>query len=190
MKVTEFLKKKSACKSAVEWAANQDDYKSAWESCERGDWMLWIAKKQGVDIRVLTKAKVRCARLVQHLMKDKRSLDALDAAEAFADGQASRGNFDASDAAYSAYVDICFSADDADISMHAAAAAFAAADDTGYSSYAASDAAEAAEAAAHASADSAADSARKNMLKQCADICRETIHFEMLKIEEKECAHE
>jgi len=42
---------------------------------------------------------VRCARAVQHLMTDKRSLDALDVAERFANGEATEQEMDAARAA-------------------------------------------------------------------------------------------
>ena len=36
------LKELDACKEAVDWAATRKSRKDAWESCGRGDWMLWI----------------------------------------------------------------------------------------------------------------------------------------------------
>lgn len=83
-----YLQEIDACPEARQWADDQPDYKTAWEICERGDWMLRIAKKQDVCIRKITLAKVSCARLVQHLMKDERSINALDVAERFGNGLA------------------------------------------------------------------------------------------------------
>ena len=83
------LKNLNACREAQEWADGQESYEQAWRICDRGDWMLWIAAKQKVDIRVLTRAKVECAKLVEHLMIDPRSINALRVAERFADGHAS-----------------------------------------------------------------------------------------------------
>lgn len=49
---------------------------------------------------------VRCARAVQHLLKDKRSLDAIDVAERYANGQATDEELDdAFDAAIEAGTD-------------------------------------------------------------------------------------
>ena len=31
-----------ACRDAVEWAATQPSYAEAWETCQRGDWLLWL----------------------------------------------------------------------------------------------------------------------------------------------------
>ena len=140
----------------------------AWNDCERGDWMLWIAAKQNVDLRILTLAKARCARLVEHLMRDQRSIDALNIAERF-------GNCDATIEELNAAADAAgYAAADA-----AADAAAAAADhDAAYAAVAAAYAADSAYAAAYAAAD-----ARNEILKKCADICRDTIPFSELKIE-------
>ena len=76
-----YLKAISACESGQEWADGQADYKTAWDTCERGDWMIWIASKQ-LDNRKLTGAKAECAGLVEHLMKDEELRVAADAAYA------------------------------------------------------------------------------------------------------------
>lgn len=34
-----------ACDEAIMWANSQPDFATAWQTCERGDWMLWIAAK-------------------------------------------------------------------------------------------------------------------------------------------------
>src|SRR3990167_10748890 len=67
-----------ACKSS----------KEAWNNCPRGDWMLWITSNLGVDIKILTLAKVHCALTVRHLMKDKRSINALEVALKFVNDKA------------------------------------------------------------------------------------------------------
>src|SRR3990167_2363622 len=67
-----------ACKSSEE----------AWNNCSRGDWMLWIALKLGVDIKILTLAKVHCALTIKHLIKDKRSINALEVALKFTNNKA------------------------------------------------------------------------------------------------------
>ena len=36
------LKKKNACADAVVWASQFPTCQSAWDVCERGDWMLWL----------------------------------------------------------------------------------------------------------------------------------------------------
>ena len=78
----------TACDEAIEWAKNKTA-KEAWDQCERGDWLLWWAKKENTDLRKLTLAKARCAKTVIHLMKDQRSIDAVEAAEKYGLGHLS-----------------------------------------------------------------------------------------------------
>ena len=158
MKTTK-LEKISACRDAIEWVANQKNYKEAWQNCERGDWMLWLAKRLKVDDRKLTLAKFKCANQVRHLMKDKRSIDALDAAEKYGNGEISREELIT--AAYAA----AYAAAAADAAAYAAAYAAAAAADA--AAYAAADAADAAY-------------ARKESLKKSADFCREILTEDVL----------
>ena len=98
------LEKINACCEAREWVATQKNYKEAWQNCERGDWMLWLAKRLDVDDRKLTLAKFKCANQVRHLMKDSRSIAALDAAERYGNGEINRDELNtATAAAYAAY---------------------------------------------------------------------------------------
>jgi hypothetical protein len=179
MKTTK-LKKIEACSDAREWVATQKNYKEAWQNCERGDWMLWLAQRLKVDDRKLTLAKFKCANQVRHLMKDQRSLDALDAAEKYGNGEISSDELNAaSDAAYAAY------AAASDAASAAYAAAYAAAADAAYAAYAASYAAAYAASAASAAAAAAAyaasyTAARKESLKRSANFCREILTEEVL----------
>jgi hypothetical protein len=154
------LIKLKACSDAIEWVGDMS-LKEAWNKCERGDWMLWLAfimkdKLGWSDIKQITLAKVKCARLVQHLMKDERSLKALDIAEKWAKNEATDKELKAAAAAAAA----------ADVAAAAAAAVYAA--DVTAAAYAA-------DVTATATAADAAYAARKDTLKQCADICRETL---------------
>ena len=176
----ETLKEMSACLEAVEWVGDRT-LEQAWAECERGDWMFWLAQKKNVDLKTLTLAKVKCARLVQHLMKDERSLKALDVAENFALGKATREELDdAVNAASYAYA--------ATATTTAANATTTAANAAAYAVNAASYAYAAANAANVAYADAATSvaaadafrTAKKEVLKQCADICREVISLEIL----------
>lgn len=103
---TNKLERLSVCRAAIEYVKTQKSAKDAWMNCDRGDWMLWLAKRLDVDDRKLTLAKARCAEQVRHLMKDKRSLDALDACVKYANGEITRKELDiyaaASAAAYAA----------------------------------------------------------------------------------------
>ena len=75
----------NACEGAQEWAAEKS-IEEAVSTCQRGDWMLWLAKKVNVGVRPLTHAKGKCANTVRHLMKDERSINAVDAAIDFGNG--------------------------------------------------------------------------------------------------------
>lgn len=160
MKFKEKLVELDACSEAIEWV-NGKGFKSACKTCDRGDWMLWYIshnkKELGLeDMRLITKAKAKCALLVKHLMKDERSIKALEVAVKFGEGEATREELDtATDAAYDAT-----DATDAYVAAasYAANAAYAAASYTAAASYAAY----------------AANAAyRKETYKKCADICRE-----------------
>jgi len=39
------LKALRACSSAVEWAQTQKTRQSAWDNCDRADWMLWLLER-------------------------------------------------------------------------------------------------------------------------------------------------
>lgn len=153
----EYLKSVNACEPAVEWAGDKPVEQVVAE-CHRGDWLLWLAKKCGVEPQPLTLAKGHCANTVRHLMTDERSLKAVDVAIAFAEGRATREELDAAArAAATAY--------DATYAAYAASAASAA-----------SASAYAADAAAYAAADAAAYTAAYTANQQeTADICRKYI---------------
>ena len=91
--------------------------------------MLWLARKLDIDKRVVTLAKGHCANTVRHLMKDERSIAAVDMAIKYGEGNATDSELDAAaDAAYDATAD-AYDAYDADYATADAAAAYAAADD-------------------------------------------------------------
>lgn len=124
--LVKYLKEIEACKEAIEWVGYKT-LEQAWNECERGDWMLWLAYKKNVDHRKLTLAKARCAKLVYHLIKDERSRNAADVAERYGLGEATRDELDRASnaayvAAYAAYTAVSAAA------VYAAAAAYAAND--------------------------------------------------------------
>jgi len=172
-----FLKKNLACRPALEWLQART-LAEAWEQSERGDWLLWLAAKAGVDRRRLVLAACACARLaLVHVPPgEERPRVAIETAEAWCRGEATieevRKASRNADAAYAAYV-----AADAAADAAAADAAYAAA-----YAYAAADADAAADAAyAYAAADAAAADAdarasyqdrRQRALKKAADLVR------------------
>ena len=169
----EMFRKESACAEGVRWVGERDE-KQMLADFERGDWCLWyfwrMRNTPGYpDVKVITLVKVKCARLVQHLMKDQRSINALDVAERWANGEVTDDQLaDAADAAADAAAYAAYAADAA--AAYAAYAAYAAAAYAAYAAYAA-----AAAAAYAADAADAADDARAKIQKQCADICREVL---------------
>ena len=157
----ELLLKLKACGLAIDWAGDKT-IEEIWATCHRGDWMLWLARKLNIDKRVLTLAKGHCANTVRHLMKDERSIAAVDMAIKYGEGNATDTELAAAAyAAYDADADADYAAD------AAAAAAYAAA-------YAA--AAYAADAAAYA----AAADARKKSQQATAEICRKYIPLDLI----------
>ena len=163
------------CKEAIYFRNKYPDFKSAWNNCPRGDWMLWLAEKLNVDDKKLTLAKGLCAKTVIYLMKDDRSKTAVEIAIKYGKGKASKEELNAAAAyAAAAYADAVYAAAAAD-----AAAAYADAD-AADAVYAAAAAAADDAAAAAAAADAAA--AKKENQKQTADICREILTDEVFKL--------
>ena len=146
----ELLTELNACNEANGWVSDKN-IEDAVKEVERGDWLLWLAKKIDIPIKPLTLAKARCAKTVIHLMKDQRSIDAVNLAEKYGltDEISDDDLKNAADAA-------AYYAASADAAAYAASAADAAADAAAY--YAAS----------------AAAAKTKNQL-QTAYICREIL---------------
>ena len=190
------LEKLNACRSSIEWLQTQDNLEQAWKDCERGDWLLWLVARLGVDKRKLFLAKGLVAKQVIHLMDDKRSIDAVNAAIDYGNGKISKDEFkiftaDADDASADADADDA-SADN--VAAYAAYAAYAAAndadDDNDSAAYAAASAADAADAYAYAANADDDDDAyvvnlsltgRELLLIFSAEIVREVFTFEEVK---------
>jgi len=99
----ELLNKLNACKDAREWAGDKS-WQEIYNTCHRGDWLLWLFKRTNPDdLQLLTLAKGHCANTVRHLMKDERSIKAVDAAIAFGEGKISRDELDAAAADAAAF---------------------------------------------------------------------------------------
>jgi hypothetical protein len=138
-------------------------------------WCLRAVEGYEKEIRLYT---VWCARQVQHLMTDPRSLNALDVSEAFANGQATKEELDAAgDAAVDAAGEAVDAAGDAALAavmaavwaaQAAARAARAAACDAARdAAWAAAWAAGDAWAAAWAARDAARDAQEKELIRIC-----------------------
>ena len=104
--VEQFCQTHDACEEGRKWAiANCQTMQEAWDNAPDPRWVVWIATRPGVlTDRELRLFAVWCARQVQHLMTDQRSLDALDVAERHANGQATDEELSAArDAAWAAW---------------------------------------------------------------------------------------
>lgn len=196
MNLKETLIIKEACDPAIKWAGNKS-LEEAWKECHRGDWMLWWAQEAGADLRLLTLAKSQCAELILDRMENPRSRCAVLTGIAFGRGIASKEDLDeaaaaASDvevAAYNVYAEAA-----ADYAVYTAAAADGVAPHTDYSvvAEAANTAIDAyfkfavAAAAYNAAAvegiafwvadyvaDVVWDDGREELLRKCAEICRQ-----------------
>ena len=108
----QYLKSLEACQTAIDWAGDKT-IEQVVADCHRGDWLLWLAKKCGVELQPLTLAKAHCVNTVRHLMTDERSVKAVDVAIAFGEGRATRDELNTAAAAAAA----------ADAAAHAKAAA-------------------------------------------------------------------
>lgn len=56
------LRALDACPEAIQWSKKRRDPRRAWNACERGDWLLWIAARLGVDRTLVVLAACDCAR--------------------------------------------------------------------------------------------------------------------------------
>ena len=161
MKTTKaILAELGACPEAVEWAGRKT-HKKAWKTCKRGDWLLWIAGRLGVDRKLLVLAACACARTaLKFVLKgEDRPRIAIETAEAWTRGEATIDQVRS--AAYA--------------SALAAYAAYAT-----NAPYAASRAAAYAANAANAAAD-AADAVLAAARKDMAAIVRKIIPFSVIK---------
>ena len=155
------ISKFSPCTEAVTWLGKQTDVTEAWNTCPRGDWLLWISGRVGIERTILVKSAAACARLALVYVKEGelRPLRAIEAAEAWASDPTEENRKTAAYAAAAVYA----------ADAYAAYAAYAAAV---YAVYAAADAADAA--AAYAAA------ARKAMQLKTADAVRALISAETI----------
>jgi len=151
----ELLIRLNACQEAKEWAGDKS-WEEIYNTCHRGDWLLWMHfRTNKEDLKIRTLAKGHCTNTVRHLMKDERSLKAIDTAIAFGEGRATRAELDAS---YSSSFSAAYAATNAAAYAAAAAGAYAA---TAYA---------------------AANAKTKNQ-KETADIVRKYIPIELWNVQ-------
>jgi hypothetical protein len=179
--VISFARSRSACSEALAWLKTQDSPRAAWQTCERPDWMIWLAARRGVDRKVLVRIACDCARTALRFVPEgeERPRLAIETTERWLVSEATteqvRAAGQAADAA-AAYA--------ADAYAYAAYAAYAAA----YAAYAAADAAayaaDAAAYAAYAAAYAADAYARREANIKMCEIVRKHIEFADLGFEQ------
>jgi len=79
-----------ACGEARSWARGRTAA-MAWETCPRGDWLLWMAGKAGVDRVTIVRAACQCARLSLQFVTpgENRPRIAIETAERWCTGNTS-----------------------------------------------------------------------------------------------------
>jgi hypothetical protein len=159
-KLAKQLEDLDACREARHWVGSKT-LVTAWKTCKRGDWLLWLAARAGVDQRLVVEAACRCAEAVIGLVPEgeHRPIRAIETARAWIHGDASLEKVRSAADEASEEGDVFHSLHD----QEACAAAYAAA----YAAYAAAFAADAAYAAATATTEDA--------LSDCADLVRQVI---------------
>ena len=181
------LNKLNACSAAVKYAKKFETLQSAWDSCERAEWMFWLigkttqSKAWSDERKPIVLCALECAETVKHLWpkkQEKQIENSIDVLKKWCDGEVDTENAkEARDALRAAAYAAADAADAADADAAAAAAAAA---DAAAAAYAA--AAYAAAAAAYAAADAAAaayaadayaaTATAADVRKQCANIVR------------------
>jgi len=121
-----WLQTNEACKESISWIQqnNIQSLKEAWNACERGDWLFWMATKLGIDERKLALCAALCAHTVVQHMEDARSRDAVRVAFLWGRGKATDEELSS---AGSAAWSVALAAFDPDTNAAAWAAAVAAA---------------------------------------------------------------
>jgi len=91
------LESLGACQPAIDWLRTQSTPRQAWESCERADWLLWIAERHGAPESAVRLAACACARTALQYVPagEDRPLRAIETAERFARGEATVEELDA-----------------------------------------------------------------------------------------------
>jgi len=165
----------NACSDAREWVAARPDRTPAelWTTCERGDWLLWLAGRVGVERRTVVLAACDCAEPALRYVPEgeERPRRALEITRAWCRGEATIEEVRAAAAdAEFAYAASAYAASAAESSTAAYAASAAAA---------AANAESAATSAARAGDD--AEGARRPSLSASAGFARARITWAMVE---------
>jgi hypothetical protein len=136
MDTMKILQDMDACDPALEWVADRPDLApdALWRECSRGDWLLWLAARVGIDRRLIVGAACDCAEpALKHVPDgEDRPRLAIETARAWCRGEAGLEEVrvaadDAEAAALAADYAAALSADATYADAHAADAAYSAA---------------------------------------------------------------
>ncbi len=173
-----------ACKNAVDWlkSSDYDSLQSAWNACERPDWMLWLLYRLGADRKLMVTLACDCAETAlpiwhKRYPKDDRPAHCIAVTRRWVLGtatieevrEARRECFAA------AYADADAADADATAAYADADAAVAAAADAAYAAYADAAAAVAAAVADAAYAYAADAAARKKANRRMSSLIRKRV---------------
>ncbi len=175
------------CEGALIWY-NSRDSKEAWETCERGDWMLWVAAKLRVDRKLIVLSACDCVEpAMRYIPADEHAPQfAINVARQRANGVGGvslRGAEDAGGYA-SVYADyVAANAAVANAAVAAAAVAYAASHISAAAAYVANvtRAVKAAATAYAAAAVADADACRRKSLHRSADLVRARIPWRIIE---------
>jgi len=79
----DFLEYYNVCEEAMPYCLLKPDLRTAWTDCQRGDWMLWLAKRTYCDIRKVMLTNGKCLELIIPILTDKTQIAAINAAISF-----------------------------------------------------------------------------------------------------------
>lgn len=174
-----------ACPQAIAWVGKKQ-LKSAWATCERGDWMLWFAGGLEVDRKLIVLAGCDCAEIALQYVPtpEDRPAKVIQVTRYWCEGRVSiedvrkarHAAASACDAAYSACA-AAYSAYCAAATAAAKAAAYSAATAAAATAYVYAATAYVSNAAAYSTADAAYSISRK----QHAKLIRKRIPYNVIK---------
>ena len=191
MTTADFIREHHACRRGAEWALSiSDDMADVWDAMiEQGklEWLIWTVSRPGVfpdtalrklACRFVRETPLADGRKVWDLLTDERSRKAVEVAELYADGKATKEELRVADAAVCAAVDVAFAVARAATRDATRAAAYDAAYAAARATCAAAEAAvcaaardaDAAAYAANAAADDAAYAAKEAQVQMIAEL--------------------
>jgi hypothetical protein len=186
MKTKDFLKKHDACKDGAKWALSiGEEMSDVWNAMiaqGKHEWLIWTATRPGVfpdtvlrklACRFVRETPLSDGRTVWDLLTDERSRKAVEVAELYADGKATKEDLEAARAvaadaaAYTAACAAAYTAAYDAVYTAACAAAYTAAYDAVYAAVYAADA------AAYDAARDAAKAAQAQMIAELGNPFKE-----------------